>query len=43
VAHFGLGELTRVERVEVRWPDGETVKIDHPHTCQMIEVRHPKG
>lgn len=43
VAHFGLGELTRVERVEVRWPDGETVRIDHPQTCQALTVPHPKA
>ena len=22
VAHFGLGPVERVERIEVRWPDG---------------------
>lgn len=43
VAHFGLGDLRRVEKVEVRWPDGATARIDHPHTCRVIEVRHPKG
>ncbi|ACJ00831.1 CRTAC1 family protein [Rhodospirillum centenum] len=41
VAHFGLGAATRVERLEVRWPDGAVVRIDQPQTCRMLTLRHP--
>ena len=43
VAHFGLGELSRVERVEVRWPDGAQLRLDNPQPCRTLVVRHPEG
>ena len=30
VAHFGLGEVPRVDQVEIRWPDGAVVIIANP-------------
>ena len=30
LAHFGLGELTTVEKVEIYWPDGSFTKIENP-------------
>ena len=41
VAHFGLGTLEHIDRVEVRWLDGATVTIDAPQTHQLIRVAHP--
>lgn len=41
VAHFGLGGLRQVERVEVRWPDGVVARIDRPKTCTMLSVPYP--
>jgi hypothetical protein len=41
VAHFGLGALTTVDRVTVRWLDGETVTIEQPDIDQLIRVSHP--
>jgi hypothetical protein len=41
VAHFGLGDLTAVERVEVRWPDGTSLTLPTPATCQTLVVPHP--
>jgi len=32
--HFGLGELTRVATMEVRWPDGSTSRLDNPAVDQ---------
>ncbi len=29
-AHFGLGEATHVDEVEVRWPDGKTTRLERP-------------
>lgn len=41
VAHFGLGRLDMVERVEIRWPDGAIRRIDRPEPCQMLIIPHP--
>ncbi|MDR3515987.1 MAG: CRTAC1 family protein [Azospirillaceae bacterium] len=41
VAHFGLGELTRVTRVEVRWPDGAVVVVQDPPLGRVLTVPHP--
>ncbi|EWY41433.1 hypothetical protein N825_28390 [Skermanella stibiiresistens SB22] len=41
VAHFGLGAVHSVERVEVRWPDGATRTVEHPHANRMVRVEHP--
>jgi hypothetical protein len=30
VAHFGLGETTRVDRIRVRWPDGAETEASGP-------------
>ncbi|HYC02022.1 MAG TPA: CRTAC1 family protein [Azospirillaceae bacterium] len=43
VAHFGLGDLRAVERVEIRWPDGAKQTIDSPEPCRMMVVRHPES
>lgn len=41
VAHFGLGKYNRVDRVQIKWPDGSTRVIDDPGVDQLIRVRHP--
>jgi hypothetical protein len=41
VAHFGLGEVTSVERVTVRWLDGTDVTIVAPKIDQVIKVEYP--
>ena len=41
VAHFGLGAVHSVERVEVRWPDGTVRSIEHPHVNRVLRVEHP--
>lgn len=43
VAHFGLGTLSEVERVKIRWPDGEMLIVDAPEPCQLLRVEHPKA
>ena len=43
VAHFGLGQASRIERVEIRWLDGATVTLDRPEPDQLIRVPHPKS
>lgn len=39
--HFGLGEVTEVEFVEVRWPDGSSVELEGVATRQRLTVSHP--
>ncbi|MCA9790645.1 MAG: ASPIC/UnbV domain-containing protein, partial [Candidatus Eremiobacteraeota bacterium] len=41
VAHFGLGSLTEVDEVEVRWPDGAEVKLNRQPADQTLKVTHP--
>lgn len=43
VAHFGLGHTERIDRVEVRWPDGAVFTLNRPGVDQLIKVRHPYG
>lgn len=41
VAHFGLGQHRRVDRLDVCWPDGTTVALDSPMKNQLIRVPYP--
>jgi hypothetical protein len=41
VAHVGLGDGQLVDRVEVGWPDGSTVVVEHPPSGRLLEVAHP--
>ena len=38
-AHFGLGEQTRIDRLEVRWPSGVTTTIEDVPADRIIVVR----
>jgi hypothetical protein len=37
-AHFGLGERTRVDRVEIRWPGGRRQEIDRPEINRLHPI-----
>ncbi|MBD3881820.1 CRTAC1 family protein [Phormidium tenue FACHB-886] len=41
VAHFGLGNQSQIEYVEVRWLDGKTVKLVAPEVNQLLRVTYP--
>ncbi|WP_207455389.1 CRTAC1 family protein [Azospirillum sp. SYSU D00513] len=41
VAHFGLGPVHEVERLEVRWPDGMSAVIDRPPAGRVVTVPYP--
>ncbi|WP_145735979.1 CRTAC1 family protein [Nitrospirillum pindoramense] len=41
VAHFGLGDLTQVDLLEVTWPDGATLKLEQPDLCRLMVAHHP--
>jgi hypothetical protein len=39
--HFGLGPATSIERVEIRWPDGQKSRIDGPPANRLVNVVEP--
>ena len=39
--HFGLGKVERVDRVEIRWPDRQTLTIRDPAVNRYHDVRAP--
>lgn len=41
IAHFGLGALAAVERVEVIWPDGMDVVVTAPPVGRLLPVPYP--
>lgn len=41
VAHFGLGEATNVDWLEVQWPDGKRQRIEAPDINQQLELPYP--
>ena len=42
-AHFGLGQTTRVDRLEIRWPDGRLERVENPPVNQVVTVEEGKG
>jgi len=41
--HFGLGSATRVDRLEVRWPSGQTDLLQNIEANQIITIREGDG
>src|SRR5207247_1734520 len=39
--HFGLGEVDRVESVEIRWPNGQVVTLRGPEVNRYHSIRAP--
>jgi hypothetical protein len=42
-AHFGLGQSTRAERLEIRWPGGATEVVENLPANHVITVREGRG
>jgi len=42
-AHFGLGARTKIDRVEVRWPAGETQVIQNPPIDHVLVIKEGDG
>jgi hypothetical protein len=42
VVHFGLGDRTKIDRVEVRWPGGLTQRIEAPEINAVIPLTEPR-
>ena len=41
--HVGLGDASRIERVDVRWPGGEVQRIDAPPVNHVLTIEEGKG
>jgi hypothetical protein len=41
--HFGLGESTTVEKVEIRWPDGAKETYTLPSVDRYFAIEEGKG
>lgn len=40
--HFGLGERTTIDRVEIRWPSGQVQVIGNPPVDRVLEIKEPQ-
>jgi hypothetical protein len=40
--HFGLGNLEKVGRVEIRWPGGKVQTLENVETNRIVNVTEPK-
>jgi hypothetical protein len=41
--HFGLGQSTAIERLEVRWPNGQMEMVTGAGVNQMVTITEGKG
>ena len=41
--HFGVGEVTRIDRLDVRWPNGQVETIRDVAVDQIVTVTEGKG
>jgi hypothetical protein len=41
VLHFGLGDRTKVDRIEIRWPRGIVQTINNPPINTLNQIREP--
>jgi hypothetical protein len=41
--HFGLGDVTRVDRLELRWPSGRTEVVEGVPANHIVTVREGEG
>jgi hypothetical protein len=41
--HFGLGDATKVDQVEIHWPSGAVEKMELPNVGRIYTVQEGKG
>jgi len=39
--HFGLGAAAKVDRIEIRWPSGQTQTVANPAIDQVLRIQEP--
>jgi hypothetical protein len=42
-AHFGLGDLTKIDRIVVRWPDGAQEAFTTPGVDRVVRLKKGEG
>ena len=42
VAHFGLGQVALIDRLEIRWPSGSRTVDENLESDRLIVVREPE-
>jgi len=43
IATFGLGQRSKADSIEIRWPSGQTDKLSNINAGQTITVEEGKG
>jgi hypothetical protein len=43
ILHFGLGESTKVDKLEIRWPDGSAETVNVPSVDRKVTIVEGKG
>ncbi|HKE02152.1 MAG TPA: ASPIC/UnbV domain-containing protein, partial [Planctomycetota bacterium] len=41
--HFGLGAVSRIDRIEIRWPSGREQTIDSPPLGRVLTIHEPEA
>jgi hypothetical protein len=41
--HFGLGKASKVDLLEVRWPNGNTESFRNIEADRLVHIREGKG
>jgi hypothetical protein len=41
--HFGLGERTKIDRVDIRWPRGRRQIIENPDINKLHQIVEPQS
>ncbi|MBK8475141.1 MAG: ASPIC/UnbV domain-containing protein [Opitutaceae bacterium] len=39
--HFGLGAAATIDRIEIRWPSGQTQTVANPVVDQVVRIQEP--
>jgi len=41
VLHFGLGDRSKIDRIEIRWPRGIVQTLENPRINTLHQLREP--
>jgi len=41
--HFGLGKRTAIDRIDVRWPSGQTQTLENPPIDHILVIKEGAG
>ena len=43
IAHFGLGDITSIDRITIAWPDGAKATLNQPEAHTLHKIAYPAG